>query len=490
MKAAVIYPHQLFSHNPALEEAEKVFLVEEPLFFTQFKFHQQKLVLHRAAMKFYEDYLKQRDHDVRYVEVGELGKTGDIAEILKDEDVEEVVFLNLVDDWTQTRLTESLDGAKIEYEQKDTPMFINTAEDIKKYFGGKDSFSMTKFYRRERERHDILMTDDGEPEGGKLTFDTENRKKMPKDVEPPEISRPEQNEFVEEAIEYVKENFGDNYGNAEDFAYPVTFEDAEKWLDNFLEKRLEKFGDYEDAIAKDEEFIFHGVLTPMLNTGLLTPNQIIDKTLEFADENDTPMNSLEGFIRQIMGWREFMRAIYVVLGRKQRTSNFWNHERKLPESFWTGETGIDPLDDVIKKLLKNAYNHHIERLMIVGNFMVLTEIHPDEAYAWFMEMYIDAYDWVMVPNVYGMSLYADGGKITTKPYISGSNYIRKMSDYSTGNWSEIWDGLYWRFVDKHKDFFKSNPRLSMMPSMLNRMDDEKKSRLFKAAEDFLKDFGN
>ncbi len=488
MKATVIYPHQIFSHNPVLEDIEKIFLVEEPLFFTQFKFHKQKLVLHRATMKFYENYLNERDFDVRYVEFDELEKTQDIAEILKDEDVEEVVFLNLVDDWVGTRFRECLDEAEIEYTQKDTPMFINSAEDIEDYFSGKKSFSMTSFYREERKRHNILMDEDGEPVGGKLTYDTENRKKLPKDVEPPEIKRPEQNEFVKEAIEYVEENFGENYGDSENFAYPVTFEDAEKWLDEFLEERLEKFGDYEDAIAKEEEFVFHGVLTPMLNCGLLTPNQIVDKTLSFADENDTPLNSLEGFVRQVIGWREFMRGIYIEIGRKQRTSNFWNHERKLPESFWTGETRIEPLDDVIKKLLKNSYNHHIERLMILGNFMVLTEIHPDEAYEWFMEMYIDAYDWVMVPNVYGMSLYAENS-ITTKPYISGSNYICKMSDYKKSeDWTEIWDGLYWRFIDKHKDFFKSNPRLSMMPRMLEKMDEERKTRLLKTANEFLEDF--
>jgi deoxyribodipyrimidine photolyase-related protein len=485
MKAAIIYPHQLFSHNPVLENVKKVFLVEEPLFFTQFKFHQQKLVLHRAALKFYAEHLEERGFAVRYVEIAELKETKDLAGILAGEDIAEIIFLDPVDDWLENRLTAGLEEAEIEYRKKDTPMFFNSAEDIEDYFGGSKSFSMTKFYRQERKRHDILMDEDGEPVGGKLTFDTENRKKLPKDVTPPEISRPGQNEYVQEAIEYVAKNFGDNYGKAEDFAYPVTFQDAEKWLDDFLGERFAQFGDYEDAIAKEEDFVFHGVLTPMLNCGLLTPHQIIDKALSYAGEKDVPLNSLEGFVRQIIGWREFMRGIYVTIGRRQRSANFWDHQRKLPESFWTAQTGIEPLDDIISKLLKNSYNHHIERLMILGNFMILTEIDPDDAYEWFMEMYIDAYDWVMVPNVYGMSLYADGGSITTKPYISGSNYIRKMSDYGRGEWAKIWDGLYWRFIDKHKDFFKSNPRLSMMPHLLEKMDQKKRSDHFQAAEDFL-----
>jgi deoxyribodipyrimidine photolyase-related protein len=221
---------------------------------------------------------------------------------------------------------------------------------------------------------------------------------------------------------------------------------------------------------------------------LLTPQEVIRKTLTFAQKHDTPLNSLEGFIRQILGWREFMRGVYVSIGGKQRTSNFWKHQRRLPESFWTANTGIDPLDDVIRKALKNAYSHHIERLMIVGNFMVLTEIHPDEAYRWFMELYIDAYDWVMVPNVYGMSLQSDGGSITTKPYISSSNYIRKMSDYGAGPWCGIWDGLYWRFIAKHEKFFLSNPRLSMMPRLFAKMDAGKRESLINTAENFLTDF--
>lgn len=487
MKAALIYPHQLFDPHPALVSAKLVYLIEEPLLFTQFRFHKQKLVLHRASMKSYQSMIESRGVKVRYVKFSEIEETGDIAEILKDK-VSEAVFVDPIDDWIETRLTKALEKKNIAFEKLDSPIFMNSAEEIEDYFVGRTSYSMGKFYQRERKRRKILMTADHKPVGGKYSFDTENRKKLPKKIVLPEISRPKTDKFVEEAIEYVEKNFPENYGNAEDFAYPINHKDAETWLGRFLEERFALFGDYEDAIAKDQDFIFHSLLTPMLNTGLLTPQQVVDEAINFAEKNKTPINSLEGFIRQIIGWREFMRGVYVAIGRKQRTTNFWKAKRKLPESFWTATTGIDPLDNVIDKVLRNAYSHHIERLMIVGNFMVLTEVDPDEAYSWFMELYIDAYDWVMVPNVYGMSLQSDGGSITTKPYISGSNYIRKMSDFPAGDWCEIWDALYWRFIAKHEKFFLANPRLSMMPKLLAKMDAEKRERLINTAENFLANF--
>lgn len=489
MKAALIYPHQLFSPSLALKNVERAYLVEEPLHFTQFKFHKQKLVLHRASMKSFAKHLEQnhKNVEVRYVEHHEMESTGDIAKRLKKDGIETAVVVDPVDDWLEKRLRSAIDKAGIDLEVVDSPMFLNSADEVNEYFVGRKSYSMAKFYQKEREKRNILMTSDGKPAGGKFSFDAENRKKLPKDVSIPELKRPQENEFVKEAREYVDKHFADNFGEADDFAYPVDHSSARQWLKRFLDERLEKFGDYEDAIESDESFVFHSVLTPMLNIGLLTPEEVIEAAIEFAEKNDTPINSLEGFVRQIVGWREFMRGVYVAIGRKQRTSNFWKHERKLPDSFWKGQTGIGPLDNVIKKALRNSYNHHIERLMIVGNFMVLTEIHPDDAYRWFMEMYIDAYDWVMVPNVYGMSLQTDGGLITTKPYISGSNYIRKMSDFGKGDWSEIWDGLYWRFISKHERFFSDNPRLSMMPRMLAKMDPDRRERLMNSAENFLKE---
>jgi len=224
----------------------------------------------------------------------------------------------------------------------------------------------------------------------------------------------------------------------------------------------------------------------MLNVGLLNPKEIIDETLDFGAKNNINMNSLEGFVRQIIGWREFIRGMYVSKGTYSRTQNYWNLTRKIPKSFYNGTTGMPPVDDAIKKILKHGYCHHIERLMVLGNFMLLCEFDPDEVYKWFMELFIDAYDWVMVPNVYGMSQFADGGLFATKPYISSSNYILKMSNYKKGNWQKTWDGLFWNFMYKQQVFFRSNARLGMLVRNLDKMSAEKREEHLTNAENYLK----
>ena len=224
----------------------------------------------------------------------------------------------------------------------------------------------------------------------------------------------------------------------------------------------------------------------MLNTGLLDPETVIKKTTKFASDNDIPINSLEGFIRQIIGWREFIRGIYHEEGKFQIKQNYWNHERKLTKSWYEGTTGIDPLDDCIKTTLNDGYIHHIPRLMVISNIMNLAGISPKEIYKWFMEMYIDSSDWVMVPNVFGMATYADGGMMSTKPYTCGSNYILKMSNYKKGDWCDTLDGLYWKFTEKNRKFYENNPRLALLTRSLDRLNPERKNHIFKKAEDFIK----
>ncbi|RZK63252.1 MAG: cryptochrome/photolyase family protein, partial [Pedobacter sp.] len=223
----------------------------------------------------------------------------------------------------------------------------------------------------------------------------------------------------------------------------------------------------------------------MLNIGLLAPKDVVSKAIDYAAENDVPINSLEGFVRQVMGWREFIHLVYEREGSRQRTRNFWKFKRKIPKSFWTGDTGILPVDTVIKRVLKYGYCHHIERLMVLGNFMLLCEFDPDEVYQWFMELFVDSYDWVMVPNTYGMTQYADGGLMTTKPYISGSNYLLKMGDWEKGDWQETWDALFWRFMHQHRDVLKRNPRLGMLIGTFDKMSAEKRHHHLNTAEDFL-----
>ena len=217
----------------------------------------------------------------------------------------------------------------------------------------------------------------------------------------------------------------------------------------------------------------------------MTPKYVIDELNKYGIKKNIPINSFEGIVRQIIGWREFIRGIYIAKGSIERTRNYWNFDKKMPKAFYNATTGIKPIDDCINKVNDNAYLHHIERLMVIGNFMFLCEIHPDDVYKWFMEFFIDSYDWVMVPNVYGMSQFADGGLMSTKPYISSSNYIMKMSDYKKGDWQKIWDGLYWRFIFKNQSFFQSNPRLSMMVRTLNKMDNQKLESHLKISEEYL-----
>jgi len=246
------------------------------------------------------------------------------------------------------------------------------------------------------------------------------------------------------------------------------------------------FRTYEDAIAREETFLFHSILTPALNIGLLSPAGVMERTLVFHQRKNFPLNSLEGFVRQIIGWREFMRGIYTLEDVYQRRKNFWGFELKITASFYNGTTGIEPVDSTIRKIHERAYCHHIERLMALGSFMLLCEFHPDEVHRWFMELFIDAYGWVMVPNVYGMSQYANGGLITTKPYVCGSNYILKMSDHKKGDWLAVWDALFWRFIHVHRNMFANNPRMSMMVRQLEKMPQQKLQMQLAVADKFLK----
>jgi deoxyribodipyrimidine photolyase-related protein len=279
--------------------------------------------------------------------------------------------------------------------------------------------------------------------------------------------------------------FADHPGDVEDFWLPVQREACQPWLEDFVEKRLGAFGPYQDAIHDRFDFNYHAVISPMVNVGLMLPDEVCAQ-IEVAFRNDQcDINSAEGFIRQVIGWREFIRGIYQNYSEEQDEANFFDHKRLLNENWYTGETGIPPLDDAIKKSIRLGYAHHIERLMILSNIMLLARIDPREVHRWFMEMFVDSSDWVMGPNVYGMGQFSDGGIFATKPYVCGSNYILKMSHYKKGDWCDTLDGLYWRFIEDQRDFFEKNPRMKAMTSHLDRMDDEKRARLWQAADVFL-----
>ncbi|CAD7813459.1 (6-4) photolyase [Chryseobacterium aquaeductus] len=482
--AQLIFPHQLFKDTDYLDKSQPVFLVEEFLFFRQYKFHKQKIAFHRASMKFYEEYLTKEKFTVEYIEsTSPLSDVRKLMKHLEKEKFDKILITDVCDNWLEKRIRQT----KLELEILDSPLFINTKNDLKEYFEDKITYHQTDFYKQQRISRNILMKA-GKPMGDKWTFDTENRKKYPKNKKAPSIHYPENSKFYKEARKYTEKNFGENYGNLSSYQlYPVTFEEAENWFNQFLELRFADFGVYEDSIVEREHFLHHSVLSPLLNIGLLNAEKVLREAIEYAKDFDIPINSLEGFVRQILGWREFVRGIYVYEGTLQRNKNYWKHKNPLPKSFYDAKTKIKPIDSTILKVLETGYAHHIERLMIFANFMNLLKLNPDEVYQWFMEMFIDSYDWVMVPNVYGMSSFSDGGKMSTKPYISGSNYIKKMSDYADGEWTEKWDALFWNFVNENRQFFKSNARLGVMLKTLDKMTDDKKSEHFKIAKQTIKD---
>ena len=348
----------------------------------------------------------------------------------------------------------------------------------------KNTKDIKKAQKKMRKKLNILMNED-KPVGGKWSFDEENRKKLPKGLSVPKIPKIKDSIYKEEIKNIILENFSNHPGELDGVNIPCTRKEAKKWLKSFLEERFTLFGDYEDAIDTNETFLFHSLLSPLLTIGLITPDEVIDQSLSYAKKNKIPLNSLEGFIRQIIGWREFIKGVYDLKGVDQENSNYFNHSKKLKDCWYEGSTGIDPLDKAIKESIDHGYTHHINRLMVIANIMNLAGVSPKEIYTWFMEMYLDSSEWVMVPNVFGMSTYADAGIMSTKPYICGSNYLLKMSNFKRGDWCEIVDGLYWSFISKHSEFFRSNPRLSLMTRSLDKMNKDKKERIFKIAEDFI-----
>lgn len=499
-EATLIFPHQLFKDHPALELERKVFIIEDSLFFRDLQypvdFHKQKLVFHRASMQFYKDYLLSKDYSLEYIENlpikdqdEKLGSFKHLRATLEDNDIEQIHLAEPVDWAIEHRLQHLSNNSDIEVICYKTPQFLSTKEYLRNYYSNKKGYLQTSFYIEQRKKLNILLKD-GKPKGGKWSYDSENRQKLPKDIELPGFPELKVNDYIKEAKNYVNETFHDNPGNLENFLYPVTHDDAWSWFEIFLEERFRNFGPYEDAIKRGKSLLFHSLLSPLLNSGLLTPKDVINETILYSKSHKIPLNSLEGFIRQIIGWREFIRAIYELEGVKERNLNYWNHTNQIPKAFYEASTGVLPIDEIIERLLQTGYLHHIERLMLLANFMTLCEIDPHEIYKWFMELFIDAYDWVMVPNVYGMSTYADGGLITTKPYVSSSNYVRKMSDYPKGEWCDIWDALFWRFIHNHRETFKKNPRMSLMVNILNKKDSEQLNSLLEKAEGYLNNLFN
>lgn len=491
--AQLIFPHQLFKPTPFPLADAPIYLIEEHLFFTQYAFHKQKIAFHRASMKAYQNELEINGATVHYVEAHE--PQNDIRVLITNlatKGIKQIRMIDPTDTYLCQRIRSSCRTHQIELNLIESPLFLNTPTQNKTFFkSSKKKFHQSVFYKEQRLSKKILIDKDQQPIGDKWTFDAENRKKYPKGRTPPSVQFPTPNDQYDEAVHYVATHFPDAPGQLQsDPLYPNTHAQAIAWLEQFLQHRFEEFGPYEDAIVQNQSILHHSLLSPLINTGLLQPQQVIDALLQYAHTHVIPINSTEGIIRQIIGWREFIRGVYEIKGSEERTRNFWNFSRPMPATFYTATTGIEPVDEAIRTVLKTGYCHHIERLMVIGNFMLLCEIDPDEVYRWFMELFIDAYDWVMVPNVYGMSQFADGGLMSTKPYISSSNYILKMSNYSKGDWQATWDGLFWRFMNKQRTFFLKNPRLSMLIHTFDKMNSTQQQKHLENAETYLDQLKN
>lgn len=478
---AIILPNQLYKNSPLINlNIDTYFLVEEFLFFNQFKFHKQKIAYHIATMSFYVDYLQSLSKNVIYIKHNNnLSRIQNLLLHILNLGYKKLFIIDPVDNWIEKFISNCANKFNLEIIIVNNPGFILQKKDLKTVSEFIDSSYLvakqTKFYIYMRKKLNVFV-ENGKPLGGKWSFDIQNRKKLPKNIIIPK-NLTFQNKFWDNALIRVKSEFNDNPGKLEDFSfYPISFDEAKDAFDYFLENKILNFGYYQDFIDKDNNLLFHSNLSAAINIGLLTPDCLINLLIDFYLNNQAKIsfNNIEGYLRQIIGWREYVRFIYEYFGTKQRNSNFFNSKNSNLNSFLGFNTGLYILDVVLKKLELYGYNHHIERLMVLANIMNLLRFNPNKVYEFFMSNYIDAYDWVMVPNVYGMGLFADGGLMSTKPYICSSNYLLKMSNFKKDiKWTSVVDSLYWRFIYDFKDIFINQNRMSYIVNLLDKIDIKK-----------------
>ena len=454
--AFVILPIHLFEIDiikNALDKIKNIYIIEEPIYFgdrdVKLNFNKLKLIYHRASMKYYHDYLEKNLRDpnvtITYLDYDDLKNKK--YKTIKGHS--KIHMFDPVDTLLEFKYAKLL-GNKLNY--LDSPLFLCSNKNLEEYHQAKpkkESYTHASFYKWQRTRLHILDND--------KTYDTENRNKMPLDTKAPALPKNDASSpYVVEAIDDINASpyFSDNLEpSVLGIHFPITHKSSVAWLEHFCKTRFDNFGKYEDSIdSVPRNFLFHSTISPMLNIGLLTPKQVVEIVSDYYHKHKTSISiaSYEGFIRQVIGWREYQRYIYIYIGDKMRTSNYFNNDRKLKDNWYKATTGIKPVDDAIKMAINDGYIHHILRLMVVGNFMNLVGIHPDEVYKWFMEFAVDSYDWVMIGNVYSMTLWADGGMTMRKPYISGDGYIMKMGNYKKkGEWNMIWNAVFHHFIDRN-----------------------------------------
>ncbi|MDO6565868.1 cryptochrome/photolyase family protein [Alteromonas sp. 1_MG-2023] len=498
----LILGDQLTRTLPILENATKtqdtVLMAEVREEATYVKHHKKKIVFLFSAMRHFAKALKDDNFNVSYIKYDDEKNQGRLLEqvkhTLKQGDFDNVKvtspgeyrLLKSMQQWEHTL------GVPVTI--YNDSRFLATPQEFTDWAQDRKQFRMEFFYREMRKKHGILM-EDKNPVGGKWNYDSQNREPMPSGMNVPSHSQFEIDPITQDVINLVEDEFSEHFGNISPFHLAVTREEAVIVLNDFVEERLPHFGQYQDAMVEGKPWLYHSHIAFYLNCGLLSPREAIGAAESAYYAGTAPLNSVEGFIRQILGWREFVRGFYWHFMPGLKSDNYFNHNRPLPDFFWDGQTNMNCMRQCIKETQANAYAHHIQRLMVLGNFCLLTALHPDEVQQWYLLVYADAYEWVELPNVAGMILYSDGGKLASKPYVASGSYINKMSNYckncgyqvskKTGPKACPFNYLYWNFIDKHKEKLSGNPRMAMMYKTYGRMKDENINAMKDSATIFL-----
>lgn len=456
------------------------------------KHHIQKVTGFFSAMRHFANVLKAQNHQVVYFKINDpentQSLTDNISKLILEHSINKFEYQEPDEYRLDQQLKDFCNDLNMESMVFSTEHFYTERGDLETFFKGKKQFLMEHFYRNMRKKHQVLMIDK-QPEGGKWNYDASNRKKWKGDVLiPQEINF---DNDVTEVLADIKKSGIVTIGKIHPtyFEYPISKKQSLQQLNYFCEHLLVHFGDYQDAMHTDKIYLFHSRISFAMNTKLISPKEIIETVLKTYrnNQNEIDISQVEGFIRQILGWREYMRGMYWMLMPNYKKENYLNNENNLPSFFWTGNTKMNCLEKSINNSLDNGYAHHIQRLMITGNFALLTGVHPDAIDAWYLGIYVDAVEWVQLPNTRGMSQFADGGKIATKPYVSSGSYIHKMSNYCSSchyNKSKKFEddacpfnSLYWNFLDEKQTALSSNFRMKMMYSLLNKMSSEERAKI-------------
>ncbi|MBV7256652.1 cryptochrome/photolyase family protein [Pacificimonas sp. WHA3] len=465
--------------------------------------HKQKLVFILSAMRHFAEELRGDGWTVDYVKLDDRGNsgsfTGELARALERHDVREVRAVK-AGEWRVLSAMETWeDRFNVDVRLFDDDRYICEISEFAHWAEGRKQLRMEYFYREMRRKTGLLLDEDGKPEGGKWNYDSENRKPAETDMFMPKRAGFTPDEVTRDVMALIDQRFSGNIGNLDTFAFAVTRDDAEAVFAAFLQDSLARFGDFQDAMLTGEAFLYHAIISPYLNIGLLDPLKVCQQVEAAYRAGDAPLNAAEGFIRQIIGWREYVRGIYWREMPDYAQRNFLKADRDLPTFYWTGETDMHCLSQAIGQTIDHAYAHHIQRLMITGNFALLIGADPHQVHEWYLEVYADAYEWVELPNTLGMSQFGDGGLLASKPYASSGSYINKMSDYckscrydvgkKTGDGACPFNALYWHFLDRNRERLDGNHRLTMPYRTWDRMDHEKQDAYRESARKFLNELG-